>query len=62
MNRDYNLRTMPGQGLIDTVINGLINQMMQAASGGIAYVHRGSLANRLETLQNLNGSRVISLF
>ena len=47
---------MTGQRLINSVIDDLINHMVQArAVVGVADIHPGALAHGLQALENLNG-------
>jgi hypothetical protein len=43
---------MAGEGLVDRVVNDLVNQMVKAARAGRADVHAGALANRLQALED----------
>ena len=53
--------TVAGKGLIDGIVHDLINQMVQTGNRGGADIHTGTLANRFQTLQNLNLGSVIFL-
>ncbi len=52
---DDDVVAMPGQGLIDRVVDDLEDQMVQTGTvRGIADVHARALAHRLQALQNLD--------
>ena len=50
-----------GQRLVDGVVDDLPHQVVQAALGGRADVHAGALANRLEPLQDLDGTAGVAV-
>ncbi len=57
MNSDDNVVTMPSQGLVYGVVNNLKYQVVKAcAIRGVPDVHARSLANGLQTFQNLYGA------
>ena len=54
VNGDVDLIAEPGEGLIDGVVDDLVDQMVQARGSGGPDVHGGSLLNRLEPLEHLD--------
>ena len=55
MDGDHDLVAEAGQRLVDRVVDDLEHHVMQAgAVGGVADVHPGALAHRLEALQDLD--------
>src|ERR1700730_4551344 len=60
-NLDVDLGAMTGQRLVNRVIDDLRDQMMETALGGVADVHAGALANRLETLENPDGLSAVTV-
>ncbi len=56
------LGTITGHGLIDTVVNHLIDQMMESPLADVAYVHRRSFSDSLQSFQHLNTACGILLF
>ena len=56
MEHNVDLTTVPGEGLIDGVVDHLLRQMIGAGGVGI---HTGTLANRLQSSEDLNGVGVI---
>ena len=62
VNFDRNFGGMTGQCLVDAVVHDLIDHVMQTRPVvGIADIHAGTLANRLQSLENLDGIRAIFL-
>ena len=54
---------MAGQRLVDGVVDHLIDHVMQArAVIGVADIHAGALAHRIEALEHLDGVGAIFLF
>ena len=51
-----------GHGLVDTVVDHLIDQVMESAFRDVAYVHRRSLADRFESFEHLYAVCGILLF
>ena len=49
----------PAMRLVDRVVDDFEDQMVQAALGGVADVHAGTLAHRLETLEDLDHFRPV---
>ena len=43
-----------GEGLVDGVVDDLVDQVVQAARTGGADVHAGALAHRFEAFENLD--------
>ena len=58
---DFDVGTVPGERLVDGVIDDLVDQMMQTAFGGRTDVHAGAFAHGLETLEHLDLTFVIGL-
>ena len=55
MDGDDDVIAMPGQGLVDGVVDHLEHQVVQAgAVGRVADVHAGALAHRFQTFQDLD--------
>ena len=52
MDRDGDLAAEAGQGLVDGVVDHLIDEVMQAHHARRADVHARALANRLKALEN----------
>ena len=52
MDDDLDLVGLAGQGLVDGVVDDLVDQVMEAAGAGRADVHARPLANGLEALQD----------
>src|SRR6185436_16143260 len=52
MDRDVDLRGVAGQGLVDGVVDHLVDEVMQTAHAGRPDVHAGALADGLETLED----------
>ena len=50
----FNMGAVPGQRLVDGVIDDLVDQMMQAGRPGGADIHAGTLAHSLQTLEDLD--------
>jgi hypothetical protein len=45
---------MAGQRLVDTVVDDLVNEVMQTAKTGVADVHGGTFSDGLKPLKNLD--------
>ena len=54
-----NIRTVSGKSLIDTVINHLINKMMETSFTDVTDIHRRSLPHGLKAFKHLNTVRGI---
>jgi hypothetical protein len=53
VDRDVDVRAVTGQGLVDRVVDHLVDQVMEARPViGVADVHAGALADALEPLQD----------
>ena len=53
---------MAGQGFVDRIVHHLVDHVMQAgAVVGVADIHAGALAHRVETAQNLDRIRAIGI-
>ena len=62
---DVDLVAVASQRLVDRVVDDLVDQVMQSALGGVADIHSGALAYRLETLEypnRLGAVTVLRLF
>ena len=60
MDDDFDGGAVPGEGLIDRVIDNFLHHMVQSRTVvRIADVHAGALANRLQALQYLNRASVV---
>ena len=51
---DVDLVAIAGQRLVDRVVHDLVNEVVQSGRAGGPDVHRGPLAHRLETLEDLD--------
>jgi hypothetical protein len=60
MDRDLDLATEPGHRLVDRVVDHLVDEMVQTLESSGPDVHRRALANRLEALENLDGTGVVA--
>ena len=49
---DDDFAAVAGEGLVDRVVDHLVDEVVQAAGAGRADVHTGTLADRLETLED----------
>ena len=58
-NGDLNIITIASQGLVDTVIDNLADEMMQTLDAGIADVHGRTFAHCLKTLEDLNMTGIV---
>ena len=58
---DFNVVSVPGQSLVDRVVDDLVDQMMQAPGARRTDVHAGTDADRLQPLQHLQIAGVIML-
>ena len=58
---DLDMGAVAGQRLVDGVIHDLIHQMVQARGRGGADVHARPLADRFQTLQNLDLRSIVFL-
>ena len=59
VDRDADLTAVSGKGLVHTVVDNLINQMVQAALTGVADVHTRTLLHRFEAFQDGDVALVI---
>ncbi len=57
--RDLDPVAVPGQRLVDRVVDHLVDQVVQAALAGRADVHARALADRLEPLEHLDVAGVV---
>ncbi len=53
---------IPGQGLVDAVVDDLVDQVMKALDSGAPDVHGRALAHGLESLEDLDAVRGIFFF
>src|SRR5580658_3515303 len=60
-NRDIDFGAKSGQRLVDRVVDDLGDKMMQPALRSVADVHTGTLADRFETFENLDGLRAVAV-
>ena len=58
-DRDLDAVAVAGQCLVDRVVHDLLHQVVQAALAGGADVHARALADRLETLEDLDRAGVV---
>src|SRR3990170_7700917 len=62
MNRDDDFIAMPTESLIDGVVEHFEYHVMQARTiGGVADVHAGALAYRIQPLQYLDAVRIVGI-
>ncbi|OIQ74854.1 hypothetical protein GALL_434870 [mine drainage metagenome] len=62
MNGDGDVVAIPGQRLVDGVVHDLEHQVMQSrAVGGITDIHAGTLAYRLQSLEDLDGRFAVAV-
>ena len=54
---DLDRIALAGQRLVDRVVHRLVHEVMQAVRAGVADVHGGALADRLQTLEDLDVTR-----
>ena len=52
MNGDMHMFAMPRHGLVDRVVDDFVDEVMQAARGGIADVHTRAEANGLDPFED----------
>ena len=53
--------TVPGQRLVDRVVDHFVHQMVQPPDSDVPDIHRGALAHRLEALEHLNAGSGVRL-
>lgn len=58
-DRDVDRVRVAGQRLVDGVVDDLVHEVVQSALAGRADVHTGSLANRVQTLEDGDGAGVV---
>jgi hypothetical protein len=56
---DVDLVAVPGQGLVDRVVDNLVDEVMQSGGPGRADIHRRPLANGFEAFENLDLVRAV---
>ena len=61
VDRDRDARAVPGQRLVDRVVDDLEDEVVQAPLGGVADVHPGALADGLEAFEDLDRVRPVAL-
>ena len=54
VNHHVDGRAVAGEGLVDGVVDDLVDQVMESFGSGGPDVHTGPLANSLKSLENLN--------
>src|SRR5260221_3724233 len=60
-NLNIDLSAMARQRLVDRVIDDLRHQMVEPTLGAVADVHAWAFANRLKTLENLDGLSAVTV-
>ena len=60
VDRDLDVVGLAGEGLVDRVVHHLVDQVVQAAHTGRADVHAGTLAHRLEPLEDGDVLRAVA--
>ena len=60
MNVQKNLIATAGQGLVNSVVQNFINQMMKPALLTVSDIHIGALAHRRKTLQNFYVAGIVN--
>lgn len=58
-NRHVDGVRVPGQRLVDGVVDDLVDEVVKAALTGRADVHAGPLADRVQTLEDCDGAGVV---
>ena len=59
MDRHLDLRAVAGHRLVDRVVDDLVDQVVQASGRGVADVHAGALADRLDPLEDADVGLVV---
>jgi hypothetical protein len=59
VDRDRDVRAVPGQGFVDRVVHDLEHEVMEPPLGRVPDVHPGAFPNGLETLENLDVFRAV---
>ena len=59
MDGDADLGAVAGQGLVDRIVDDLVDEMVQSVGTRRPDVHRGAFSDRIETLEDLDGSGVV---
>ncbi len=59
VDHDLDLRAVAGQGLVDRVVDDLVDQVMEAIGTGRPDVHRRPLSDRFEAFEDLDGTGVV---
>ncbi len=62
MHRNFDGVAGARQGLVNAVIDHLVDQMMEAARARVADVHGGPLSNGLQPFEHLNGFCTVTIF
>jgi hypothetical protein len=60
VDEDFDGVAVPGEGLVDGVVDDLVDQMMEARLAGGADVHRGTDTHRLKSFEDLDGVCAVS--
>src|SRR6266849_7144841 len=58
---EVDFSTVAGERLVDRVVDYLVDQVMKPALGGVADIHPGALAHRLEALENSDRLRAVTV-
>ena len=61
MDRDVDLVRAASHGLVDRVIDHLVNKVMQPACANIADIHGRAAAHRLQPAQHLYGRSIVMM-
>ena len=59
VNRDVDLRAVPGQRFVDRIVHHLVHQVVQSAPRDRADVHRRATPHGFQALQDLNRIRLV---
>src|SRR4030095_14799633 len=61
VENDLDAVTIPRERLIDRIVDGLVDEVMEAVGPRVTDVHRGTLPNRLQPLEDLDITRVVAI-
>lgn len=51
---DFDVGGIAGEGFVNTVVNHLVNQVMEAAAGDVADIHGRAFAHSLQAFEHLD--------
>ena len=61
VENDLDAVTIARERLIDRIVDGFVDEVMEAVGPRVADVHRGALSNRLQPLEDLDITRVVAI-